>query len=67
MKVEIDYLVFASPEVFEGIKEPQLAINNCGNSRTLMEASSALSAARKLSAGMAQPRAPGDAPEAARP
>lgn len=49
MEIGLSYLVFASPELFEGLKTPQLAISNCGNSGALQEAAKALAAARKLS------------------
>ena len=48
MEVGSEYLIFAYEQGFEGIDGPQLAINNCGNSAELPDASKALATVRRL-------------------
>ncbi len=50
MDIGQDYLVFASPGVFEELPEKELFIDSCGNSGLLNESEKAISIVRKLSA-----------------
>jgi hypothetical protein len=48
MKVGARYVLFAYEGVFEGVRGPRLAVDNCGNSGTLKEAGKVLATTRNL-------------------
>ena len=48
MQIGTRYLVFVRHQTFEGIREQQWFIDNCGNSAPLREASKTLAAVRRL-------------------